>query len=198
MSYNLAMALKVVLTGAPGAGKSTITRFLADAHPEHFARVPEAATDIYTSLELRWDRIGIERRREVQRLIYRHQVSQEDAYAQQHPHKTLLLDRGTIDGAAYWPDGPAAYWADLGTTLNQQMARYRAVLVLETAAVLGVYDGAASNAVRFETAQQAVANAAILEDLWGTHLHLQRIAATQDFSLKIDRVLEALRTIVDE
>lgn len=93
-------AARVVLTGGPGAGKTVISRRLAAEHPDRFVLVPEAATQVYDSLGTRWDRLGLEGRRDVQRRIYRLQIEQEDLLAAQHPGKTLLLDRGTIDGAA--------------------------------------------------------------------------------------------------
>jgi predicted ATPase len=101
---------------APGAGKTVVSRRLAAERPERFVLVPEAATQVYAALRTRWDRLSLDGRRDVQRRIYRLQVEQEDRLAAEHPGKTLLLDRGTIDGAAYWPEGPADYWRDLGTT----------------------------------------------------------------------------------
>ncbi|MBC8105543.1 MAG: AAA family ATPase, partial [Anaerolineae bacterium] len=97
---------RIVLTGGPGAGKSVVSQRLATAHPVRFALVPEAATQVYTKLQTRWDRLNIDQRRDAQRMIYRLQVEQEAAIFASHPDHHLLLDRGTIDGAAYWPDGP--------------------------------------------------------------------------------------------
>src|SRR6266481_4500623 len=96
---------RIVLTGGPGAGKTVISKIIAERHPQHFALVPEAATQVYDALQTRWDRLDLEGRREVQRKIYRLQVDQENRTAQANPGKILLLDRGTIDGAAYWPEG---------------------------------------------------------------------------------------------
>src|SRR6476661_5391894 len=100
---------RIVLTGGPGAGKTVISRRLAAARPDRFVLVPEAATQVYDALQTRWDRLDVEGRRDVQRRIYRLQVEQERRLADAHPDKVLLLDRGTIDGAAYWPEGPDDY-----------------------------------------------------------------------------------------
>jgi predicted ATPase len=188
--------LRIVLTGGPGAGKSVIAAEVVRRWPDRLTLVPEAATQVYTMLNTRWDRLAIEERRDAQRLIYRTQVAQELRIAEAHPDRHLLLDRGTIDGAAYWPDGPDAYWRDLNTSIDVQLARYAAVLLLETAAVLGIYDGDASNRVRFEDADAAIAAQRTLLALWRGHPRLVEVSASPSLEAKIDRVLGVLDTIL--
>lgn len=185
-------AAKIVLTGGPGAGKTVITAALAKRFPDQLALVPEAATAVYMKRGTRWDKLDLDGRRDVQRSIFRHQIAQEDALTASHPHHTALLDRGTIDGAAYWPDGPAAYWEDLSTTLEQQLARYEVVILLETAAALGIYDGAASNAIRFEDAAGAVESGKQLLKLWGAHPRLHHVGAYVSMEEKIEAVVQML------
>ena len=186
---------RIVLTGGPGAGKSVVAAAIADADPCRFTLVPEAATQVYALLRTTWTALDDAGRRDVQRRIYRLQRAQEDRLAGEFPEKILLLDRGTIDGAAYWPDGPAAYWAELGTSADDELARYDAVLLLESAAALGLYDGPASNAVRFEDAAAALASGRLLETLWAAHPRLGRIPATPDLSDKITAVRWAIEEI---
>lgn len=186
-------ARKIVLTGGPGAGKTVITRALIDRFPDQYVLVPEAATAVYSHLNTRWDKLDLAGRRHVQRLIYQHQTDQEARLAAEHPTKTLLLDRGTIDGAAYWPDGADAYWIDLQTTLSAELRRYDTVLWLETAAALGIYDGDASNAVRFEDAAGAVASGHQLLRLWQDHPRLHHVGAFVDLADKIAAVIELMR-----
>ncbi len=176
---------KIVLTGAPGSGKSTIAFELARRYPQLFVVVPEAATQYYTALGFRWDQLQIEQQREAQRGIYRLQVEQEQRIAALHPEKTLLMDRGTIDGAAYWPDGPKEYWRDLGTTESQEIARYAMVIVLESSAAIGLYDGDVSNLVRFEDAAGALENAKLLAALWSAHPNVRLVSAHRDLEQKI-------------
>ena len=179
---------KIVLTGAPGSGKSTICRELDRRHPGRFVVVPEAATQYYTALGYRWNQLAIEQQREAQRGIFRLQVEQETRLADLHPTRTLLMDRGTIDGGAYWPEGAAAYWRDLGTSEAEQLARYATVIVLETAAAIGLYDGTASNAVRFEKAAEALENATLLARLWSAHPRTHLVAASRDMNVKVAAV----------
>ena len=183
---------RIVLTGGPGAGKSVVAAAVASAEPDRFALVPEAATQVYAILRTHWTALDDLGRRDVQRRIYRLQRAQEDRLAAENPEKVLLLDRGTVDGAAYWPDGPAAYWADLGTSAEAELARYDAVLLLESAAALGLYDGPASNAVRFEDAAGALASGRLLASLWSAHPRVIPIAATPDLPDKIAAVEAAL------
>ncbi|MEO6436843.1 MAG: AAA family ATPase, partial [Tepidisphaeraceae bacterium] len=115
---------KIVITGGPGSGKTVITHALASEGPDRFVLVLEAATQVYTMLQTRWDKLDLAGRHDVQRRIYRLQIDQEARLTAEHPHQTLLLDRGTIDGAAYWPEGADAYWRDLGTTHELELQRY--------------------------------------------------------------------------
>src|SRR4051795_3901631 len=160
---------RVVLTGGPGAGKTVISRRIAADHPDRFILVPEAATQVYDALQTRWDRLDLEGRRDVQRKIYQLQVDQEDRTANANAGKILLLDRGTIDGAAYWPEGPEDYWRDLGTRASDELARYDADVWLQTSANLGLYDHAPSNPCRFEHPEAAIASGNLLKILWGAH-----------------------------
>lgn len=186
----------IVITGGPGSGKTVITRALAEQQPERFALVPEAATQVYTALQTRWDKLDLSGRRIVQRRIYHLQLEQESRLARQHPDKTLLLDRGTIDGAAYWPEGPDDYWRDLGTRADIELARYDAVILLQTAATLGLYDGDASNTCRFEDASSAIAAGELLKQLWSAHPRVHEVNASLRIDHKIDQVRQVLETLV--
>src|SRR5688500_3763171 len=124
---------RIVLTGGPGAGKTMVSEALARLEPGRFVRVPEAATQVYDSLRTRWDRLDLAGRRDVQRRIYHLQVEQEERLAEAHAGKVLVLDRGTVDGAAYWPEGPEDYWRGLGRTLKAELAGYGGLSQLRSA-----------------------------------------------------------------
>jgi predicted ATPase len=186
---------RVVLTGGPGSGKTAVSNAIAQAMPARFVVVPEAATQVYSKARTRWDLVDTVGRRELQRQIYHLQRRQEDLFAAQHPDKILLLDRGTIDGAAYWPDGPDAYWVDLGTSLAVELARYDHVIWMQTAAAIGIYDGSDSNPVRFEDAAAAIASGELLVRLWSGHPHFHRNAAYPSLDDKITEVRKMLEKI---
>lgn len=193
---HLQLMSRIVLTGGPGAGKTVISRAIAQHHPDRFALVPEAATQVYNILKTRWDKLDLNGRHDVQRRIFHLQVEQEQRIEREHPNKALLLDRGTIDGSAYWPEGAEAYWQDLGTTHNEQLKRYDAVIWMESAAALGLYDGDESNACRFEDAPTAIESGRLLLKLWDGHPHLHHIRAFTNLNDKITAVEETLLAMI--
>jgi predicted ATPase len=178
----------IVLTGAPGSGKTVITTALARCRADQLVVVPEAATQVYASRNTRWDRLTVDQQRDAQRAIYRLQIEQESRARREHPDKLIVLDRGTIDGATYWPDGVEAYWLDVGTTLDAELARYDRVILLDSAATIGLYDGDASNAVRFEDPLAAIESGRKLERWWGRHPDFHRVRATPDLRDKLSQV----------
>lgn len=187
------MCKSIVLTGGPGSGKTRIATLLAERHPERFVAVAEAATQVYAMLNTRWDQLDTAGRRDVQRRIYHLQIQQEAALrgalaSTARPCRILIFDRGTVDGSAYWPDGPADYWRDLGTTHAAELARYDAVIWLETTAAIGLYDGDASNACRFEDAAAAIECGQRLFDVWRDHPTLYQIDAYARFEDKLAAV----------
>ncbi|HEX8522112.1 MAG TPA: ATP-binding protein [Tepidisphaeraceae bacterium] len=187
---------RIVITGGPGAGKTVITGEIARRHPEKFVAVAEAATQVYQSLKTRWDKLDLFGRYDAQRRMYRLQLEQEERTAREHPEKTLLLDRGTIDGAAYWPDGAAAFWRDVGTTHERELARYDAVMILETCAAIGLYDNDASNPVRFESSAAAMEAQRRIIELWGEHPRVLHVSACQKMEDKIAAVEKVLAEMV--
>ncbi len=189
---------RIVLTGGPAAGKSVVCEALATADPARIVLVREAATQVYNALGSRWDRMDIQGRRDAQRRIYAHQIAQESrAIAKARADQIILLDRGTIDGATYWPEGPEAYWADIGTDLATEVARYDAVIWLETAAALGIYDGDQSNSVRFEAPEAAIESGKRLLNLWGEHPNIHKIPAYLHVSDKIAAVNALLQNLAN-
>ena len=187
---------KIVITGGPGSGKTVITAALAAEHPQRFVLVPEAATQVYTMLQTRWDKLDLQGRHDAQRRMYRLQLEQESRLAAQHPDKTLLLDRGTVDGSAYWPEGPEHFWRDIGTTHLAELSRYDAVILLETSAALGLYDGDASNFCRFEDADAAIKSGIVLRDLWSAHPRLVHVESFPQLDEKVAAVRAALEGLL--
>lgn len=187
---------KIVLTGGPGAGKTTAAREIARRLGLGAQHVPEAATQVYHALGTTWDKLTFDQRCDAQTQMYRLQIAQEEAaseIARRAGVSVLILDRGTLDGAGYWPEGIDAFWPAMGTTQGEQLRRYDAVLWLETAAALGLYDNKASNAIRFESPTEAIAAGVRMEDLWCAHPRLTRVPAEIDFNAKLDAVERAIR-----
>jgi hypothetical protein len=98
---------RIVLTGGPGAGKTTAADLFRREIGDRVVVVPEAATLLFSG--------GFPRVKEAhatrsaQAAIYHLQRNLEDIQAARFPERVLLCDRGTLDGAAYWPDDPAGF-----------------------------------------------------------------------------------------
>ena len=102
----------------------------------------------------------------------------------------VFCDRGTVDGTAYWP-GPDDFWAALGTTLDEQLRRYDAVIHLRTPALGQGYNH--HNPLRLESVAQAAEIDGRLASVWTRHPRRFEVASTADFLDKAGRVLEILR-----
>jgi hypothetical protein len=128
-------------------------------------------------------------RRAAQRAIYFVQRELEAATAGADV-AIALCDRGTVDGAAYWP-GPGRLWEAVGTTVSIELARYAAVLHLRTPAVDMGYDH--SNPLRTESAIEAHQIDESIATAWAEHPHRFEIAPASSFLAKAARAIEILR-----
>jgi len=106
----------------------------------------------------------------------------------------VLCDRGTLDGLAYWPGSAEAYWRELGTTPNQELARYRAVIHLRTPGAAGGYDH--RNPLRVESAEEAARIDERILDAWRRHPTHHVVDPADHFLEKLARTLEFLRELV--
>ena len=75
------------------------------------------------------------------------------------------------------------------------LARYDAVIWLQTAASLGLYDGEESNFCRFEDAAGAIKSGELLLHLWSGHPKLMRVGAFHHLDEKLAAVQEAIRKL---
>jgi predicted ATPase len=184
---------RIVLTGGPGGGKTTAADLFRREIGERVVIVPEAATILFQG--------GFPRSREVHALrlaqstIFHVQQNLEDVQAALFPGRTLLCDRGTVDGAAYWPGTPDEYFAAVGTTLEAELRRYDAVIFFETAAIAG-YSIEGGNPVRNESLAEAVELDARLRALWSPHPRFILVRHNPSFFKKISFGLAALESIV--
>ncbi len=158
--------VRIVVTGGPGAGKTTAIDLFRRELGEGVVVVPESGTILFAGGFPRSSLPGP--RRAAQLAIYHTQRHLEAAQAELFPNRILICDRGTLDGAAYWPDGPDAFFAAVGSTIEAELARYDAVIFFETAAAggMGIEGG---NPVRNESLDEAVALDRRLRDVWSKH-----------------------------
>lgn len=184
---------RIVLTGGPGGGKTTAADLFRREIGERVVLVPEAATILFQG--------GFPRSREphaqrfAQTAIYHVQRRLEDVQASLYPSRALLCDRGTIDGAAYWPGEIHDYFTAVGSTLDAELRRYDAVIFFESAAVGGAsIEG--GNPMRNESLDEAIALDRKLRTLWQRHPRFVLVPHNPSFFKKISFGLAALESMV--
>jgi predicted ATPase len=177
----------VVVTGGPGAGKTAFLEMVKRNFCEHIGVLPEAAGIVFGGGFPRHEtQAG---RRAAQRAIFRVQRELESLATEEHQSAVVLCDRGTLDGLAYWPDAPEAWFTQLGTSLREEMARYAAVIHLRTPKA-DRYDH--SNPLRIESALEAAAIDERIAAVWRGHPRVHVIDPSPRF---VDKVLQALELI---
>lgn len=106
-----------------------------------------------------------------------------------------MCDRGTVDGAAYWPDGVDEFFGTMGTTHAAELARYDVVLFFETNAIGdGVIEG--GNRYRTESNDEAVALDRRLRALWQAHPRFHLVPHNVSFLRKVTVGLSIMESIV--
>ena len=171
---------RIVLTGGPGGGKTTAADLLRRELGSRVVIVPEAATILFAGGFPRVDQWDANRA--AQSAIFHVQRNLEDVQSALYPDRTLLCDRGTVDGAAYWHDGAEAFFHSVGTTLDTELSG------------LSIEGG---NPVRRETLAQAVELDGRLRALWSQHPRFTLVEHNRSFLKKIMGALGVLERLVD-
>lgn len=184
---------RIVLTGGPGGGKTTAADLFRREIGDRVVLVPEAATLLFSG---GFPRVSGELAGgAAQRAIYHVQRNLEDVQSARFPDRILLCDRGTADGAAYWPGDPAAFFGAVGSTLAAELARYDAVIFFETAAAGGIsIEG--GNQTRNESLDEALAIDRRLQTIWSRHPRFVIVRHSASFMSKVVEGVAALQKIV--
>lgn len=184
---------RIALTGGPGGGKTTAADLFRREIGNRAVMVPEAATMLFQG--------GFPRskdpsaRRATQCTIFHLQRNLEDVQDVLFPGRAQLCDRGTIDGAAYWPGKPEEYFEVVGSSLQKELQRYDAVIFFESAAVAGAsIEG--GNPARLETLEEAAEIDGKLRALWSQHPRFILVPHNASFFKKISFGLAALEGVV--
>jgi predicted ATPase len=184
---------RIVLTGGPGGGKTTAADLFRREIGERVVVVPEAATLLFSGGFPRSTEVHA--RRSAQCAVYHVQRNLEDVQSARYPDRILLCDRGTIDGAAYWPEHEQGFFAAIGSTQQAELDRYDAVIFFESAAVGGIsVEG--GNPTRIETNEQALRLDQRLRQIWSKHPRFVVVPHDPSFIKKILFGLATLESIV--
>jgi predicted ATPase len=184
---------RVVLTGGPGGGKTTALDLFRRELGGEVTVVPEAATMLFSGGLQRSDLPSVSKC--IQRTIFNLQKSLEDIKLSMHPDRLLLCDRGTLDGVAYWPDGENGFFDSMETTLEQELARYDAVIFFETAASNGNLISS-NNPIRTESSKEACVLDKKLQQIWSKHPNYHFVKSSESFVKKIMLGIETIQDVI--
>ena len=200
---------KIVLTGGPCAGKTTALAYIR----EHFTNlgytvltVPEIPTMVTQS---GWNYLSDNRAfyYEGEKVILELQLEMEDKIQRIAETCTgdciIICDRGAMDISAYIDQ---EMWNELlascGTSNAKILWQYNGVIHLSTAAQgAEEFYTLSTNANRYEKAdEEGLALARSLNEkvfeAWKSHPSFYSIESTTDFELKMNKVIEAIKTIL--
>ena len=183
---------RIVLTGGPGAGKTAVLELIRQSFCSHVTVLAAAAGIVFGGGFPREKDVGT--RCAAQRAIFFVQRELEAAAESGNP-AIVLCDRGTVDGFAYWPD-PGDLWSSVGTTKEEQLLRYDAVIHLRTPALEQGYNH--DNPLRIESAAEAALIDAKIAAAWAGHPRWFAVGSAPDFLTKAAQALEVLRSEMPE
>jgi hypothetical protein len=135
-------------------------------------------------------------RRAAQRAIYHVQDELQTLVVSEGTLAVGLCDRGTVDGLAYWPGTPEAFFEECHTSREREFARFAAVIHLETPGPREGYNH--QNPLRTETPEEAKAIDQKIIEAWRGHPDFISIPATEDFMSKAHRAIEVIRSLLPE
>lgn len=188
------MKKRIVLTGGPGGGKTTAIDLLRREFSKQIVVVPESATMLFSG--------GIKRNESPhlikahQQAIFNLQKHLEHIQRTEHPNRLMLCDRGSLDGLAYWPDEPSAFFDCLSTDLHTELAQYDAVIFFETAAKSG-QSIHSNNPVRNESDKQAILLDDKLQTIWSQHPNFNLVKSSESFIQKVMFGIETIKKVMD-
>lgn len=184
--------IKVVITGGPSGGKTTLINAIQKELGPQCAIVPEAASILYKGGYPRSQ--NLISREHTQKAIYYTQRELEAQITQESQKQLIVCDRGSLDAIAYWPDSSTTHFFEaVGTTKEYEISRYDWVLHLDTAS-LEYYDS--SNPVRTESYHEAEQLNQSIKRAWQDHPHKIVISQNSDFLSKMMTSLSVIRAIL--
>ncbi len=188
--------MKLVLTGGPSGGKTTLAQAIQKEFASAVVVVPEAASIIFGGgWPRRKNNIGVQHQ---QKAIYYVQREVEELLFEEKGDRLLVCDRGSLDGMAYWPGpGPGIdFLSAVGTTLEREIVRYDWIIHLDTAPA-SYYD--LTNPLRNETFEEARKLNEKVKEAWSQHP--QRFVIdnreSDHFFEKLQRALLVVERIIE-
>jgi predicted ATPase len=178
----------IVLTGGPGAGKTAVLEIFKRVACPHTAVLPEAAGILFSGGFLRGT--AFESIKATQRAIFHVQKESENIAIMNPKIHTIVCDRGTLDGLAYWPNHDESFFSELSTSREKEFTRYSKVIHLRTPTLRLGYNH--QNPNRIETVIEALAIDRKIESAWNGHPNRTFINNSFDFFTKAHIAFELI------
>lgn len=183
--------MKIVITGGPSAGKTSVIEILHRTTPESTVAVPEAASILF--------RGGFPRQNEEAHLIcqqkaiyYVQKQLEEIGKIESAGNKAIICDRGSLDGLAYWPTDAEFFFDEIDSSLAEEIARYDWVIHMDTAKA----NDYKLNDVRVEHNSLAIILNEKVKQAWSEHPRRIIIPHHTHFLVKLDTVIKVVNMIL--
>jgi len=183
----------IVVTGGPGAGKTSLIQAAQKEFCRHISLLPESATIVFGGGF--WRKETEFSRQAAQRAIYHVQREMEKMALYDTESTYALCDRGTLDGLAYWPGERESFFKEFGTSEKEELSRYAAVIHLTVPDEQHGYN-TLTNPVRNETAKEAMLLDFKIRDAWKNHPNLIEINSRDSFHEKMGEALDLIRRLI--
>jgi len=179
----------ICFTGAPCSGKTVSMKLLG--HMKGYRKlhiVHEAPSYLVNKGEgLHTFPTTPEEADTFDRLIYTSRVYRT-MEARRREEDIIFFDRGTLDGYAYVDD----FCEKMGANVEDELARYDAVVLLQTLAFSGKYE---LDGNRWETPEQAIEIHKRLFKVYSQHKNFLMVSSESDTIRRVAQILEFIDTI---
>lgn len=196
---------KIVLTGGPCAGKTTALKFLRENLIKNgygAVVVPETSTELFSNgispskmnslLDFHQTQLDVQ-------LTKEYLFEQACEKFKNFDNIVLICDRGVLDAKVYIGDEGFANLLQLNNLTEQDIInRYDAVFKLVTAANGAEdYYTLENNAVRKESAEEAIALDELVSKVWSVHPHFETFDNSTNFEQKMNRLLKSVLNFLE-
>lgn len=183
---------KIVFTGAPSSGKSSVLEALKEKFPK-FAFVPETAAVLlgggYPAPEIG----NLSQQRIFQRTIIQLQNDLEEIVALKFPQAPfMILDRALLDGVGYWPKGPIDYLREFKINPAEEIGKYDHVIYF---AIAPESQFGGMHEKRFHNFEQSREIGDKQHAIWKSHASFFEIPAYEKFADKVDHAIRIVSKI---
>jgi len=185
----------IVLTGGPCSGKSTIMEILRREMGDEIHCVPETASILIGQVGIRPTTDPRESFL-FQRTLYRVQRAFEEisnTQARRDDKRAVVVDRGTVDSAAYLKKGVWEFEAVCGTKRAYEYGMYSHVICLETPSEEIYQANKDNNPSRGESYAEARKLSDLTRSVWDQHERFVLVSSLCAWDAKVERVRQAVR-----